>query len=368
MKPAPPLEPWITGFRPGGDSAKEGGEPSVQAAQGGLLGRERPASLALFVVGADVFQLGRLVAVADGGARPRVRCAPMFERRVVELPMVLDADGECTCLPACGAQEECERPTHTGLLTFCDGAVTIPARTDTIRREGARIPLPSRAALRATVMGKLTAGMIAERALEIGDAEGLDAVTIRRLAGDLGVTPMALYWHYKNKEQLLIGMADHLIGGFAPEPADERPWQEQLRDLTQGLVRTLRAHPCAKDVIEQIDAVEVPNFLAVWDLALGLARGAGFSAEESCLITKYLLQSAIAIADAPVHHQAGRSDEEVARLVRAKRLGLETLPAERYPHLVEMAGPLVGAISPEVYDTFGVDLVLAGIEALAAER
>lgn len=217
-------------------------------------------------------------------------------------------------------------------------------------------------------MGKLTAGMIAERALEIGDAEGLDAVTIRRLAGDLGVTPMALYWHYKNKEQLLIGMADHLIGGFAPEPADERPWQEQLRDLTQGLVRTLRAHPCAKDVIEQIDAVEVPNFLAVWDLALGLARGAGFSAEESCLITKYLLQSAIAIADAPVHHQAGRSDEEVARLVRAKRLGLETLPAERYPHLVEMAGPLVGAISPEVYDTFGVDLVLAGIEALAAER
>ncbi|MEV0385971.1 TetR family transcriptional regulator [Nonomuraea sp. NPDC050643] len=217
-------------------------------------------------------------------------------------------------------------------------------------------------------MGKLTARAIADRALEIGDAEGLDAVTIRRLATDLGVTPMALYWHYKNKEQLLVGMADHLIGGFAPKPADERPWQEQLRDLTEGLIRTLRTHPCAKNVIEQIDPVEVPNFLTVWDRALGLARTAGFGVEESCLITKYILQSAIAIADAPVHHQSGRSDEEAEQIVRTKKAGLQSLPTDRYPHLVEMAGPLVAGMDSALYDTFGVDLVLSGIEALATRR
>ncbi|MEV4173906.1 TetR family transcriptional regulator [Nonomuraea sp. NPDC049709] len=217
-------------------------------------------------------------------------------------------------------------------------------------------------------MGKLTAKAIAERALEIGDAEGIDAVTIRRLATDLGVTPMALYWHYKNKEQLLVGMADHLIGGFAPKPADERPWQDQLRDLTEGLIRTLRTHPCAKNVIEQIDPVAVPNFLAVWDQALRLSREAGFDVEESCLLTKYLLQSAIAIADAPVHHQAGRSGEEIDQIVRAKRAGLQSLPVEKYPYLVEMAGPMVSGTAPELYDTFGVDLVLGGIEALAARR
>ncbi|WP_262380307.1 TetR/AcrR family transcriptional regulator [Nonomuraea sp. PA05] len=214
-------------------------------------------------------------------------------------------------------------------------------------------------------MGKLTAQAIAERALEIGDTEGIDAVTIRRLATDLGVTPMALYWHYKNKEQLLVGMADHLIGGFAPEPADERPWQAQLRDLTEGLIRALRTHPCAKNVLEQIDPVAVPNFLAVWDLALGLARTAGFGVDESCLITKYLLQSAIAIADAPVH---GAAEPDRAERVRAKQVGLQTLPVDRYPHLVEMAGPLVGGTDPMLYDTFGVDLVLSGIEALAAGR
>jgi AcrR family transcriptional regulator len=217
-------------------------------------------------------------------------------------------------------------------------------------------------------MGKLTARAIAERALEIGDAEGLDAVTIRRLATDLGVTPMALYWHYKNKEQLLVGMADHLIGGFAPKPADERLWQEQLRDLVEGLIRSLRTHPCAKNVIEQIDPVAVPNFLIVWDRALGLARSAGFSVEESCLITKYLLQSAIAIADAPVHFKAGQSSEEVERMINSKRFGLQSLPVGQYPYLVEMAGPMAGGLDPAMYDTFGVDLVLSGIEALAARH
>lgn len=217
-------------------------------------------------------------------------------------------------------------------------------------------------------MGKLTAEAIVERALEIGDAEGLDAVTIRRLATELGVTPMALYWHFKNKEQLLVGMADHLIDGFAAKPADQRSWQEQLRDLVEGLIRTLRNYPCAKNVLEQVDQTEVPSFLKVWDQALGLARTAGFSTEESCLISKYLLQSAIAIADAPVRLRPGRTPDEVQEIVRIKRLGLQSLPADRYPHLVEMAGPMVEGMDPDFYDSFGVDLVLCGIEALARSR
>ncbi|GGO60437.1 TetR/AcrR family transcriptional regulator [Nonomuraea cavernae] len=217
-------------------------------------------------------------------------------------------------------------------------------------------------------MGKLTAQAIVERALRVGDTEGLDAVTIRRLAADLGVTPMALYWHFKNKEQLLIGMADHLIAGFVPEPADDRPWQRRLRDLAEGLIRTLRAHPCAKGVLEQVGQTEVPNFLAVWDHALGLARTAGFNREESCLISKYLLQGAISIADAPVHFDRSRTPEEVAEIHRVKRLALESLPADRYPHLVEMAGPMSGGGDTGLYDTFGVDLLLSGIEALAARR
>ncbi|MFG3441238.1 TetR/AcrR family transcriptional regulator [Nonomuraea sp. NPDC047897] len=217
-------------------------------------------------------------------------------------------------------------------------------------------------------MGKLTARAIVERALEIGDAEGLDAVTIRRLAADLDVTPMALYWHFKNKDRLLVGMADHLVAGFAPAPADDRSWERRLRDLVEGLIRVLRGHPCARQVLEQVDQSEVPGFLAVWDQALGLCRAAGFSVEESCMISKYLLQSAVAIADAPMHFDAGRTPAEIDEIVRRKRLGLESLSADAYPNLVAMAGPMAGSMDPALYDSFGVDLVLSGIEALAARR
>ncbi len=213
-------------------------------------------------------------------------------------------------------------------------------------------------------MAKLTGPAIIERAIRIGDTEGLDAVTIRRLAADLGVTPMALYWHFKNKEQLLIGMADHFIADFAPKPADDRPWRQRLRELVEGLIRIMRDHPSARTVLDQVEQADVPSYLAVWNEALGLAQAAGFTDEESCLISKYLLRSAIAIADAPVRFRPGRTEEEVAEHVRVKRLALASLPAGTYPHLVRMAGPMV-SLSPDLYDSFGVDLVLAGVEALA---
>ncbi|MBA2897562.1 AcrR family transcriptional regulator [Nonomuraea soli] len=210
------------------------------------------------------------------------------------------------------------------------------------------------------MMGKLTAEAIVERALEIGDAEGLDAVTIRRLATDLGVTPMALYWHFKNKEQLITGMADHLIVGFTPT-ADGRPWNEQLSDLLRGLIRVLRRYPCAKDVLGQVDHASLPSFLRVWDQAVGLARQGGFDPDESCLISKYLLQSAIAIAGG-VHHKD--TDERL----REKRIAMQSLSPEEYPYLVEMARPLSEGVPAELYDGFGVDLIIAGIVAMAGSR
>ena len=49
-----------------------------------------------------------------------------------------------------------------------------------------------------------------DRALALADAHGLEALTIRRLAQDLGVTPMALYWHFRSKEELLAALGDRV--------------------------------------------------------------------------------------------------------------------------------------------------------------
>ena len=216
-------------------------------------------------------------------------------------------------------------------------------------------------------MGKLTREAVVEQALEIGDAEGLQAVTIRRLAQELGVTPMALYWHFKNKEQLTGGMAGHLIEGFVVEGGYTGPWQEGLRELVAGLVRVLRRHPCAADVLGEVDHMEVPSFLRVWDTALGLAKRGGFAPEESCMISQYLLQGAIALAGGPTRHRApGLSEQEAAERRRLKRVRLQSMPPDVYPHIVEMAVPLSEDSAPALYDTFGVDLLIAGIEALSA--
>ncbi|WP_433259108.1 TetR/AcrR family transcriptional regulator [Streptosporangium sp. CA-135522] len=215
-------------------------------------------------------------------------------------------------------------------------------------------------------MGKLTREAVVEQALEIGTAEGLQAVTIRRLAQELGVTPMALYWHFKNKDQLIIGMADHLIQGFVIAEDYGRPWQEQLRELVTGLMKVLRHYPCAAALLEEVDQMTVPSFLRVWDTALGLAKQAGFTYEESCLISQYLLQGAIALAAGPVARRPGRTERDAAESLRVKRVTLQTLPPDVYPHIVEMAVPLCEGGPTELYDTFGVDLLIAGIETLAA--
>ncbi|MER6832081.1 TetR family transcriptional regulator [Streptosporangium sp. NPDC000563] len=216
-------------------------------------------------------------------------------------------------------------------------------------------------------MGKLTREAVVEQALEIGDAEGLPAVTIRRLAQELGVTPMALYWHFKNKEQLTVGMADHLIEDFVIEGGYTGPWQEGLRELVAGLVRVLRRHPCAADVLDAVDHTEVPTFLEVWDTTLGLAKRGGFSPEESCMISQYLLSGAIALAAGPGRHSPpGVSEQEAAERMRLKRLRLQSLPPDVYPHIVEMAVPLSEGGDPDLYDTFGVDVLVSGIELLSA--
>src|SRR5882672_5666484 len=89
----------------------------------------------------------------------------------------------------------------------------------------------------------LTRATVAEHAVRLADTEGLDAVTIRRLAQELGVTPMALYWHFKNKDELLLGIADHVMSGVqgTRQPGDS--WTRQLRAMVESLVAVMRAHP-----------------------------------------------------------------------------------------------------------------------------
>ena len=155
---------------------------------------------------------------------------------------------------------------------------------------------------------RLTRQAVVEQALALADGEGMDAVTIRRLAELLGVTPMALYWHVKNKDELLTAMADQLLAEVTPQRDPDQPWHVQLRAMVTALLGVMRAHPCAP----------------------------------------------------------GMTDQQAAELHRQHRLAMQALPIDRYPRVVAYA--VCEEPDPDSYFAFGLDLLMAGVEAMAQRR
>src|SRR5487761_2466777 len=96
---------------------------------------------------------------------------------------------------------------------------------------------------------RLSKRAVVDRALKLADADGLDTLTIRKLATDLGVTPMALYWHFRSKDELLEGLAERVWGEIDVNVDSAAPWAAQLRGLLESLLRVLRAHPAGSEVL-----------------------------------------------------------------------------------------------------------------------
>ncbi|GAA4581612.1 TetR/AcrR family transcriptional regulator C-terminal domain-containing protein [Planotetraspora phitsanulokensis] len=215
---------------------------------------------------------------------------------------------------------------------------------------------------------KLTRLTVIEKALELADAEGLEAVTIRRLAHELGVSPMALYWHFKNKELLLHGVADHVLAEVTPAFDPGASWSARLRAMVEALVRVLRRHPSMVGVFPGIDKEHVSSFTVATETALGLLAQAGFTLEEGYLISSHLLHGVLALVGDEPGCPRSLTASEAVEWRRQKRLSLESLPSDRYPHMVAFGKSFEAEPDVEHYYAFGVDLLLSGIEAMAAQR
>jgi TetR/AcrR family transcriptional regulator, tetracycline repressor protein len=213
----------------------------------------------------------------------------------------------------------------------------------------------------------LTPRTVVEGALALADAEGLEAVTIRRLAWGLGVTPMALYWHFRSKDELLDGMAASVFEEIDPAVDATATWQEHLRALLGSMLDVLRAHPSAA-VLLSTRTVSTEGSLRTTEVALDILRRGGFSPTEATQVARHALSTvANLVGGEPgviVREESGKLTD--AR--RRARLFLESLPPERYPRLVEAATPLSEGVDPDAYFAFGLDLLLAGIEAMAARK
>jgi TetR/AcrR family transcriptional regulator, tetracycline repressor protein len=212
---------------------------------------------------------------------------------------------------------------------------------------------------------RLSRETVVDGALALTDAEGLEGLTIRRLATHLGVTPMALYWHFKNKDQLLDGVADRLWSLVDTDVDPGLPWLTRLRLLMESMVEVLRAHPPAASLMVTTQPDDTENCFDVMEVALEIFAAAGFSPSEGAALCRHGLRTVTMLAIGDPGISPKDSEDEAAEFKRRKRIHIEQLSCARYPHVVEAAGPLT-----EMKDSaaFGIELFVAGVEALAARR
>jgi AcrR family transcriptional regulator len=213
---------------------------------------------------------------------------------------------------------------------------------------------------------RLSRATVAEHALKLADSEGLDSVTIRRLAQELGVTPMALYWHFKNKDELMLGIADHVLAGVKAtrDPADQ--WLRQLRAMVEVLVDAMRAHPSLHALLQAVDKQAVASFTRATNDALELLSRGGFGLEESYWVSSYLLHGAIGLVAAQPGCPTMMTPEQAVEWRRQKRLAMEQLPADQFGMVVAFARTMEREPDIDQYYRFGIDLLMSGIEATAA--
>jgi AcrR family transcriptional regulator len=213
---------------------------------------------------------------------------------------------------------------------------------------------------------RLTRDAVVDRALRLADAVGLEALTIRKLAADLGVTPMALYWHFRSKDDLLNGLAERVWSEIDTDVDATAPWYAQLRGLLESLLRVLRAHPSAAPLLVQSEK-QNPSALRATEVTLEILRDAGFDPVYSSEIARSTLWTGLML----VMSEPGIEElapEERAESQRRKQIVLATLPKVKYPRLVECAIPMTACDDPEFHYELGVSVFIAGVQAIAAQR
>lgn len=205
-------------------------------------------------------------------------------------------------------------------------------------------------------------------AVALADAAGIESVSMRNLAQELGVVPMALYKHVTNKDELLDGMIDVVVGEIDP-PVPDAGWKQAIRQRILSARQALLRHPWAALAIESRSAA-TPAILAYLDSMVGTLRVGGLSTDL-----------AHHVMHAMGSRMLGFSQELFDPARNAGRTGA-TSPgppaapppefAARFPHLAEIAGAashdgesVVGPGCDDQFEfEFALDLLLDGIERL----
>jgi TetR/AcrR family tetracycline transcriptional repressor len=215
---------------------------------------------------------------------------------------------------------------------------------------------------------RLSKDAVLDRALALGDAQGLEAVTIRRLAQELGVTPMALYWHFRGKDELLAALGDRVWAEMDVAVDTGADWTVQLRALMESLLTMLRAHPCASQLLMAGEKLHGEASLLVTETALAVLGRGGFDPERASEITRSALWTGLMLVMSEAGFSPGLGRDARTEVLRQQQIRLAMLPPDKFPCLVAAAEPMTACDQPEFHYSFGIDLFIAGVVALASDN
>ncbi|MQY06679.1 TetR/AcrR family transcriptional regulator [Actinomadura macrotermitis] len=205
----------------------------------------------------------------------------------------------------------------------------------------------------------LTRARIVQAAVDLIERSGVEALSMRAVAAEVGVAVMSLYNHVPNKAALLEGVAAYVVAGMDLEVADpaELDWRDQARALIRAFRKAAHDHPRCITVLFT-HKIETPVALRPAERALALADAAGFDGPTSVRIMRALLAYALGaqLRETSTVEVLDRLPEGLAGVYP----GLD--PAE-YPHVVALSAEL-SRHDPETDFEFGLDLLITALDAL----
>jgi TetR/AcrR family transcriptional regulator, tetracycline repressor protein len=197
-------------------------------------------------------------------------------------------------------------------------------------------------------------------AVRVADTEGLEAVTVRRLAGEHGVTPMALYWHFRDKDAVLDAMAAELLD-HVDLPAPVGDWAGDAEAVLREVARALRPHPVAASLVVN-RMLGVPTGLAVAERLLTALRAGGFDPAAAAEAVRFTLTALVAQLTSvswgpPVPEGERRVDRQLA-----------AVSADDHPRVAESADTLARCGGTPSYAERSLQLLVSGLRALAVQQ
>lgn len=209
----------------------------------------------------------------------------------------------------------------------------------------------------------LTRERVLLAAVAAADRGGVDALSMRKVAQELGVVPMALYRHVANKDEMLDGMIDVVVGEIDP-PAIGAAWKTAVRERILSARRVLLRHPWASRVIETRTNPS-PAMLEYMDSMIGLFRSGGFSMDQTHHVMHAMGSRLLGFSQELYDDNADVDPETASEVFRAM--------ADRYPHIAELTrtvfhddATVVGGrgCDDQFEFEFALDLLLDGTERL----